>query len=93
MDSEAARLLEYLHADPDAHKLVLDQTDDRWFAYGFESDPPEVSDVRKDVAVNLVASGWIEDRGEETRVDFPGDDYRVFLISEEGVQALSEFRA
>jgi hypothetical protein len=92
MDSDAARVLEYLRAEPDAHKLVLDESDDRWFAYGFETDPPEVSDVRKDVAVNLVAAGWVEDRAEDTRVDFPGEDYRVFLISEEGIRALGEFQ-
>jgi hypothetical protein len=92
LDPAAARLLEYLSAEPDAHKLVLDEPDGRWFAYGFEADPPEVSDVRKDIAVDLLAAGWIEDRGKETRVDFPGDDYRVFLITEAGKRALSEAR-
>lgn len=89
MELDEVGLLELLKRDPRAHKLIRDRVDDRWFVYEFDQDPPAVTSVPKDLALEVLQRHWVEEREDDRRGDLPSEHYEVYLLSGEGERRLS----
>jgi hypothetical protein len=81
-------LLEQLSSDRRAHKLIRDRVDDRWFVYAFDHNPPEVTSVPKELALRVLRQHWVEEHEDDRRGDLPSESYEVYLLTDEGEQAL-----
>lgn len=90
MELDHVRLLEQLGSDRRAHKLIRDRVDDRWFVYAFDQNPPEVTSVPKELALQVLRQRWVEEHEDDRRGDLPSESYEVYLLSDEGERELRE---
>ncbi|CAN5799499.1 hypothetical protein BH24DEI2_BH24DEI2_25660 [soil metagenome] len=85
---EQKRILQTLSADPEQNVLVENGPEQTWYLYEFTEQPPRITDVRQDVAAELLSYVERVAPGLQ-RKDLP-DTYTVFTLTEQGKNVVDE---